>query len=59
LRLDGGQHANSRKRHDDERTRELRARGFRVLRFWNSEVMQEIEGVAQEIGRMLRASRSV
>jgi very-short-patch-repair endonuclease len=55
VELDGGQHANSRKRYDDERSRELRAHGFRVLRFWNSEVLHETEGVIQEIGRMLRA----
>ena len=59
VELDGGQHANKHKRYDDVRTRELKARGFRVLRFWNSEVLQETEGVIQEISRMLSAKRSV
>lgn len=59
IELDGEQHANARKRYDDARTREFKARGFRVVRFWNGEVMQEIEGVIQEISRMLRAERSV
>ena len=35
VELDGEQHADARKRYDDARTRELEARGFRVLRFWN------------------------
>jgi very-short-patch-repair endonuclease len=58
VELDGGQHADARKRYDDKRSRELKARGFRVLRFWNSEVLQETEGVIQEISRMLCAERS-
>jgi very-short-patch-repair endonuclease len=29
--------------------------GFRVLRFWNGEVLQGTEGVIQEISRMLSA----
>jgi very-short-patch-repair endonuclease len=59
VELDGGQHADARKRYDDARTRELRARGFRVLRFWNSALLQGTEGVIQEISHMLRAERSV
>jgi very-short-patch-repair endonuclease len=55
IELDGEQHANALKRYDDVRTRELVAHGYRVLRFWNSEVLQESEGVIQEIGRMLSA----
>ncbi|WP_424670727.1 DUF559 domain-containing protein [Candidatus Binatus sp.] len=57
--LDGGQHADEKKRYDDLRTRRLQALGFRVLRFWNREVLQETEGVIQEITRMLSAERSV
>jgi very-short-patch-repair endonuclease len=53
VELDGGQHAGKQKSYDDERTRELQTRGFRVLRFWNSEVLQKTEGVVQEISRML------
>src|SRR6266481_5983534 len=55
VELDGVQHADARKRYDDVRTKELEARGFRVLRFWNSEVLQETDGVIQEISRMLNA----
>jgi very-short-patch-repair endonuclease len=56
VELDGGQHADKHKHYDDVRTRELKARGFRVLRFWNSEALQETEGVVQEITRMLSAT---
>ena len=59
VELDGGQHADEKKHYDDLRTRQLKALGFRVLRFWNSEVLQETEGVIQEITRMLSAGRSV
>ena len=55
VELDGEQHADARKRYDDRRTKDLQARGFRVLRFWNSEVLRSAEGVIQEISRMLSA----
>ncbi len=55
VELDGEQHAGKQKRYDDSRTLDLRARGFSVLRFWNSEMRQETEGVIQEISRMLEA----
>ena len=54
IELDGRQHADQKKCYDDLRTRQLKGLGFRVLRFWNSEVLQETEGVLQEICRMLR-----
>ena len=57
IELDGEQHAGSRKRYDDARTRELQASGFRVLRFWNFEVLRETEGVVQEISRALSAAK--
>ena len=55
VELDGEQHADARKDYDDSRAKDLQGRGFRVLRFWNSEVLQESEGVIQEISRMLSA----
>jgi len=53
VEIDGEPHADARKRYDHVRTRELEARGFRVLRFWNSEVLQGTEGVIQEISRTI------
>jgi len=55
IELDGEQHADARKRYDEARTRELEACGFRVLRFWNREVLRETEGVLQQISRILGA----
>jgi len=50
--------ASSRRRTQSGRRREsLPARGFRVLRFWNGEVSEDPESVAQEIGRILRADK--
>ena len=43
LEVDGGQHCDSRT--DPIRDGYLRGRGFRVLRFWNHDVLENIEGV--------------
>jgi very-short-patch-repair endonuclease len=48
VELDGGQHAD-RTPQDEERTRTLEAMGYLVLRFWNNDVMRNIEGVLEEI----------
>jgi len=48
IELDGGQHA--RDRHKDIlRDRFLAENGFRVLRFWNNEVLENIDGVLEVI----------
>lgn len=48
VELDGGQHAEA-PRADNERTQFLEASGFRVLRFWNNQVLQETEAVIETI----------
>jgi len=48
VEIDGEVHAE-RKRYDDRRTRWLQRNGFRVLRFWNYEVMERISAVVEEI----------
>ena len=48
VELDGGQHAEQ-VRHDAERDQWLHQQGFRVLRFWNNEVTQNLEGVLTTI----------
>ena len=48
IELDGGQHAEQ-KEYDAERDAWLRAEGFRVLRFWNNEVLKSIEVIKEEI----------
>ena len=48
IEVDGGQHAIDAER-DRERTEWLEGRGFRVLRFWNNEVVKNPEGVFSAI----------
>ena len=58
VELDGGQHANQQEA-DEERTRWLASRGFRVVRFWNNDVLTNIAGVMQEIEKKLPLSPSL
>ena len=48
IELDGGQHAEQQS-YDAQRTKFLEAEGYRVLRFWNNEVMGNIDGVWMQI----------
>ena len=52
IELDGGQHAEA-VAYDKSRTAYLEARGYRVLRFWNNDVIQNIEGVVSKIDSVL------
>ena len=48
IEVDGGQH-DQQSRRDAERTRFLESQGYRVLRFWNNEVLGNIDGVLELI----------
>ncbi|MDP9423559.1 MAG: endonuclease domain-containing protein [Pseudomonadota bacterium] len=48
IEVDGGQHAIAAAA-DARRTRFLEDRGYRVIRFWNNEVLDNIEGVVEAI----------
>ncbi len=48
IEVDGGQHAEKIVQ-DHQRTEYLGKNGYRVMRFWNTEVLQETEGVLQVI----------
>ena len=52
IEVDGGSHSESQVA-DCERTQWLAMQGYRVVRFWNHEVMGNIEGVMAEIERAL------
>ncbi|MFA6228766.1 MAG: endonuclease domain-containing protein [Rhodanobacter sp.] len=54
VELDGGQHADQLD-YDERRTRHLQSRGYRVLRFWNNDVLMNIESV---LGVVLEAVAS-
>ena len=55
IELDGSQHLDQAE-YDLERTKYLRSLGYRVLRFWNNDVMNNIEMVLNVIWRELDAS---
>ncbi len=48
IELDGGQHDQQRAA-DTTRTRKIEASGYRVLRFWNNDVLGNLDGVLHEI----------
>ncbi len=48
IELDGGQHA-SNKKYDDRRTQWLESQRYRVLRYWNSDVMRDMDWVIGDI----------
>jgi len=48
VEVDGGQHADQVAR-DTERTMWLEAQGYRVLRFWNNDVLRNTDGVIEAI----------
>jgi very-short-patch-repair endonuclease len=55
LEIDGGQHMESQ--GDTIRDRWLEREGFRVLRFWNHEVLKNVDGVLETIATAVRARR--
>jgi very-short-patch-repair endonuclease len=52
IELDGGQHGDQLA-YDAARTRRIERDGYRVLRFWNNDVLRNIEGVLQVIASAL------
>lgn len=48
IEIDGGQHAERIER-DAIRSKFLRSEGYRVIRFWNNEVLTNIDGVLEVI----------
>jgi very-short-patch-repair endonuclease len=54
VEVDGGQHDENRVQ-DDSRTRKIETEGYRVIRFWNNDVLERTEGVLIEIEHALRA----
>jgi very-short-patch-repair endonuclease len=47
IEIDGGQHIENKR--DKEREKYLRMKGFKVLRFWNNDVLRNIDGVLEKI----------
>ena len=57
IEVDGGQHGE-RAKEDETRTRNLLTAGFRVLRFWDNEVLQQIEAVKERIWREVQGGQT-
>ena len=48
IELDGSQHLEQTE-YDEERTRYFESRGYRVVRFWNNQIENEMDGVISAI----------
>ena len=48
VELDGGQHGEQLI-YDETRTQKLQERGYRVLRFWNNDVLKNLDSVLEVI----------
>src|SRR5262245_5840537 len=58
IELDGGQHPDLVHQEQDQlRTKNLGGSGYFVLRFWNNDVLRNIDGVLEEI--LSRASQQL
>ena len=55
IEVDGGQHAQEKKK-DAVRDGWLREQGFKVIRFWDSEVLTNILGVLELVGESVTPS---
>jgi len=50
IEIDGGQHNRGKIENEDKkRTMWLKQQGYDVIRFWDNEVLQNIEGVLEKI----------
>ena len=58
VELDGGQHAKAIEA-DEERTRIIEAHGYKVIRYWNNDVMENLDGVLEDIRNHLRIARNL
>jgi very-short-patch-repair endonuclease len=56
IELDGGQHAEITE-YELKRRAWLEENGYRVLRFWNNEVFENLDGVLETIVRSLKAPK--
>ena len=49
VEVDGGRHAEQVKQADDRRTRWLAEKGVVVVRYWNNDVLSNLEGVLSDL----------
>jgi len=53
IELDGSGHLQS-KSYDEQRDVFVRGRGYKIIRFWNNDLENNLEGVLNKIYRMLK-----
>jgi very-short-patch-repair endonuclease len=59
IEVDGSQHGrDDNLKHDEARTRWLEAEGYRVLRFWNNDLTNNMDGVLEAIYAVIHGSSS-
>ena len=56
IELDGGQHADH-ETHDETRSRFIETQGFTVIRFWNNEVLENMDGVLSIIKQQVQRAK--
>jgi very-short-patch-repair endonuclease len=49
VEIDGGQHAEERRGYDERRSAWLESQGYRVVRFWNNEVLKTPRSVGEAV----------
>ena len=55
IEIDGSQHADaSTSKADAQRTKWLESQGFRVIRFWDNDVLLSLQGVLMQIEESLK-----
>ncbi|MEZ5693527.1 MAG: endonuclease domain-containing protein [Altererythrobacter sp.] len=55
IECDGGQHSDSPT--DAARTEIIEAHGYRIIRFWNNDILENTEGVLEVIMREIEIAR--
>ena len=55
IECDGGQHSSEA---DADRTRIIEAHGYRVIRFWNNDILENTDGVTDTILNEIRIARN-
>jgi len=55
IECDGGQHSVEA---DAARTAAIEAHGYRIIRFWNHEIMSNTDGALETIAREIRLARN-
>ena len=53
IEIDGGHHRDQQE-YDAARTEWLQSQGYEVLRFWDNDVLTELDSVLESIGEVLR-----